>query len=335
MKRNRGPRGLTLEAWVSNMLAHLNRALGLMISASAATCCLALFSGAQQSPPHVVALPVSNDPVVMTVAEKRITASELCNAIQRLPPPQRNGYPLHPELVEQWYGPLVALAEEARREHLDGGFDGQGLSEVDRDNALAGELIRAISRQAEPSEPDIEAFYRKHKGEFEEVRVRHILISHQAALASRSSRSLSEARAKSKEIATQLESGADFGTLAGQESEDPDTRSKGGDLGYVRHHQLEPEVDKVLWSLAAGQTSAPFEGRFGYEILHVEERRTIPLENVREPIIGRIKADVLENREREIIAAAHITMDKAYVNSGLPCQPPARPFTLPDRLDLR
>jgi len=98
------------------------------------------------------------DRVVITVAERRITASELCSALQSLPPPQRKGYVLHPALAKDWYGPLVALAEEAKREHLGISPESAKLSEVDLDNALVGELIQKIARETQPTEPDIESY---------------------------------------------------------------------------------------------------------------------------------------------------------------------------------
>ena len=77
------------------------------------------------------------DPVVITVADRKITVSELCSAIGSLPPPQRKGYVLHPALAKDWFGPLIAMSEEAKREHLSSSQDPK-LSQVDRENALVG-----------------------------------------------------------------------------------------------------------------------------------------------------------------------------------------------------
>lgn len=270
------------------------------------------------------------DAVVMRVGERGITVPELCAAIAQLPPPERKGYALHPRLAKDWYGPLVALAEEAKRKHLQAGGNPR-LSEVDRNNALVGELIQSIAKESEPSNREIEYHYVRHKTEFEQAEVRHILVSDASALASRSKRSAAEAKTRAEDIATQLKSGADFAELAEKDSDDPFTASKGGELGYVAHHQLEPAVDGILWSLTPGQMSAPFEGRFGYEIVEVEERRIQPLDAIRESIIGNLKAAALERREQEIISAAHISLEPAFVDGSLPCERSA--FNLPNRLD--
>jgi hypothetical protein len=275
-----------------------------------------------------------HDPIVMTVAERRITASELCSALGSLPPPQRKGYALHPALAKDWYGPLVALAEEAKREHLGSSLQTERLSEVDLDNALVGELIQNIARETQPSEAEIRNYYKARQSDFEQVKARHILISDATVLASRSKRSAAEARMRADEIASRLKRGADFAALAGRESDDPYTNKNGGDLGSVSHHQLEPAVDAVLWSLQPGQVSAPIEGRFGYEIVKVEDRRTRPPDAVRESIVGSLKAAALERRQQEIITAAHVSMEPDYTEAPLPCETQSQSFILKDPLRI-
>jgi len=274
------------------------------------------------------------NPVVITVAEQRITASELCSALQSLPPPQRKGYTLHPALAKDWFGPLVALAVEAKREHLGTSPQSAKLSEVDLDNALVGELTQKIARETQPTEADIESYYNAHQIDFEQVKARHIVISDATALASQSKRTAVEARTRAESIASQLKRGADFAKLAATDSDDAYTKDQGGDLGYVSHHQMEPAVDAALWSLKPGQVSAPIDGRFGFEIVKVEDQRTRSLKEVRETIVGTLKAAALERKQQEIIAAAHISMEPAYADAPLPCEAPSQGFTLKDPLRL-
>jgi peptidyl-prolyl cis-trans isomerase D len=195
-------------------------------------------------------------------------------------------------------------------------------------------LIQNIARKTQPSESEIRNYYKAHHTDFEQVKARHILISDASALASRSNRSATEAKIKAEELASELRRGADFAALAATDSDDPYTKANGGDLGYVSRHQLEPAVDAALWSLQPGQVSAPIEGRFGYEIVKVEERRTRPLEKVRESIVGNLKAAALERKQQEIVAAAHISMEPAYADAPLPCEAPSQDFTLKDPLRL-
>jgi len=256
----------------------------------------------------------------MIVGARAITVSELCGAIAMLPPPQAKCYPLHPILAAQWYGPLVSLAEEARREHLGGDLGAGNLNQLDEENGLAAELIQKIAGDIHPTDSQIQDYYAAHQGEFQRTRLRHILISDAAALASRSNRSPAEAKARAEHLYAQIQAGEGFAELALKDSDDPYSREKGGDLGEVSHHQMEPAIDKVLWSLEPGQTSPPFEGRFGYEIIQVEGRRTLPLQDVRASIIRDIKFEGSQRRQREIITAAHIRLTKTFRGSPLPCE---------------
>jgi hypothetical protein len=261
----------------------------------------------------------AGNPIAMAVDSRQISVAELCSAIATLPPPQATGFPLHPALAAEWYGPLIALAEEAKREHLGQAFLHDDISHVDQANALSAELIRKIASHSEPTEAQIEQYYAAYPAEFARTRAQHILISYAGALASRSSRSTSEAMSKADDIAAQLKQGADFAALAAKESDDPYTKAAAGDLGDVAHNQMEPDVDHVIWSLSPGETSSPFRGRFGYEIVHVQSRRTLPLNEVRPSITGNLKFLATTRRRQEIISAAHISLKRMYMDSQLPC----------------
>ena len=268
------------------------------------------------------------DPVAMTVGAQRITVSGLCIAIESLPPPQRTGYAQHPQLAAQWFGPLVAMAQEATREHIAIPTSPKD-SEVDRDNALVGAWVELTARNIQPTDNEIERYYTEHNREFEQARARHILISYSTAFASRSNRSQADAKIRAEQIVLQLKRGKQFQALAVLDSDDPYTRQKGGDLGYISHSQLEPELDHALWSLAPGQISAAFKGRFGYEIVQVEEKRIQSLEAVHEIIIRKRRAATLQRKQQEIIAGVPISLTPAFADSPLPCE---RPFTITDSL---
>ena len=275
--------------------------------------------------------------IAMTVGTRNISVSELCGAIAMLPPPQAKGYPLHPPLAAQWYGKLVAFAEEAKRERLTASVPPGNASPLDEENGLSEALIEKVAHDIQPTDSQIEAYYASHRSEFERTRARHILISDAGALASRSRRTPAEAKAKAEQIAAELGRGAGFAILAAKDSDDPYSRQKGGDLGEVSHHQMEPAVDAVLWSLAPGQMSKPFAGRFGYEIVKVDGRRVLSVDEARPTIIGDLKFQGSMRRQEQIINAAHIRLKRVFMSSPLPCdatqatvQPNARPSNRPD-----
>lgn len=85
------------------------------------------------------------------------------------------------------------------------------------------------------------------------------------------------ARRKSEDLLTQIKTGADFAKLAKENSSDPTTASKGGDLGEIgmgdKSFYYGQEFDKVAFRLKPGEVSNVFKGQDGYYIVKVEARR--------------------------------------------------------------
>jgi parvulin-like peptidyl-prolyl isomerase len=83
-----------------------------------------------------------------------------------------------------------------------------------------------------------------------------------------------QAKQKAEALLAQLNSGADFATLAKQNSNDPGSAVKGGDLGWVKHGEMVPEFDQAAFALQAGQLSGVVKSQFGYHIIKVLERKS-------------------------------------------------------------
>ena len=65
--------------------------------------------------------------------------------------------------------------------------------------------------------------------------------------------------------------GADFSTVAKNQSEDPASAQRGGDLGFVADSQVQPEIRTVVSSLSKGGTSDPIRLNDGWHIIKVVE----------------------------------------------------------------
>jgi len=116
----------------------------------------------------------------------------------------------------------------------------------------------------------IERYYREHLSELgtpPEVRVRHILIM-----------TAQHGDAQASELATGLLSrirrGEDFATLARQFSEDPGSKERGGDLGFIRRGATVPAFERAAYALTDAQpVSNLVKTQFGYHIIKLVERR--------------------------------------------------------------
>ncbi len=68
--------------------------------------------------------------------------------------------------------------------------------------------------------------------------------------------------------------GAKFEDLAKKYSQDPGTKDKGGDLGWITQGQTVPEFEKTAFGLDKGQMSGLVRTQYGFHIIKVLEKET-------------------------------------------------------------
>jgi len=79
-------------------------------------------------------------------------------------------------------------------------------------------------------------------------------------------------RQSAERLLEQLQQGADFASLAGEFSQDQGA-VKGGDFGWVRPDEMDPEVGKIMPTLPVGQVGGPVRGTGGYYLVLVNKTR--------------------------------------------------------------
>ncbi|MEI8343365.1 MAG: protein translocase subunit SecD [Candidatus Moraniibacteriota bacterium] len=85
-----------------------------------------------------------------------------------------------------------------------------------------------------------------------------------------------QAKQKATDLLDQIKKGANFEDLAKASSEDPGSKDKGGDLGFVKKGTFVPEFDKVLFegNLTPGEVYPDLvESQFGWHIIKFVESR--------------------------------------------------------------
>jgi parvulin-like peptidyl-prolyl isomerase len=112
------------------------------------------------------------------------------------------------------------------------------------------------------------------------VRVRHILIQPQPGAADQSKAAAAQwAAALDKAKAARaalVKPGASWATLAKADSDDPNTKDIGGDLGWYdpANAQVVPEFKSAIQKLELNQISQPVKTQFGYHVIQVFEIRS-------------------------------------------------------------
>lgn len=126
--------------------------------------------------------------------------------------------------------------------------------------------------------------------------VRHILI-----LPQRHNLTDEEAIEKLTDIADKINHAGDFEKFARLTSDDIDSASAGGSLGWVSPGDTAPLLEQAILNLPLNQLSNPVRSRFGYHLIEVLERREkdigqdIMRKNARNELFKRKAAELYQN----------------------------------------
>jgi len=149
------------------------------------------------------------------------------------------------------------------------------------------------------TDAEIQAYYKKNQDAYkvqDQVKVRHILISVPQGADSKTD---AAAKAKAEDLLKQIKAGGNFAELAEKNSDDPGSKSQGGELGWLDRGKTVPEFDKTAFSLAPGQTSGVIKTQFGYHILQVEDKKT-----AHERPLSEVKAEIVPVLEQQKVGAS-------------------------------
>ena len=122
-----------------------------------------------------------------------------------------------------------------------------------------------------------------------------------------------QAQAKIKDIAERLKRGEDFGMIAQNYSEDPDSAPNGGDMGFIPQSSLEkasPDLRRLVDSLQPGQASAPIRTPDGYRILKVITREPAGQRDLNDPRVQQNIRETLVNRKDQLLKSAYYEVQR-------------------------
>jgi peptidyl-prolyl cis-trans isomerase SurA len=139
-----------------------------------------------------------------------------------------------------------------------------------------------------------------------EYKVSHILLKPDVMTSSET------IREKLIEMRNEIKDQEDFKVFAKKYSDDKASGFRGGDLGYVRPKSLVPAFASKLKTTPIKKISDPFQSRFGWHILYIENIRSIDDTNtiVRKNIAQRIRIDKAKRERDDWVAKLK---DQAYI----------------------
>ncbi|HTB93631.1 MAG TPA: peptidyl-prolyl cis-trans isomerase [Candidatus Sulfotelmatobacter sp.] len=124
------------------------------------------------------------------------------------------------------------------------------------------------------TDDELKALYQQNIQQFQvpnRVHAEHILLM----TVGKTDAEVTEIKKKADDILAQAKKkGANFEDLAKKYSEDPGSKAKGGDLGWLVQGQTVPEFEKAAFSLNKGEISDLIKTQYGFHIIKVLDKET-------------------------------------------------------------
>jgi parvulin-like peptidyl-prolyl isomerase len=258
--------------------------------------------------------PQKDDEIVVAQARDwKLTYADLQRIIGYYAPEQQALLAEDPKKVLTLVSRLTQakiLADKAYAEGLDKREDIREQLQILEEDKLAQAYVKdKLAQEREISEEDIKLYYQANKKRFsmpEQIHVRHLLLR---LPRDAGDEEVERVRRRATELLAKIEAGKDFGELAAASSEDPGSRSNGGDLGWVTRAKLDPAFAKAAFAKAeSSNVVGPVRSAYGWHLLRVEghkKEQLLPLKAVRAKI------------HKEIADKIRATKTEEYINTAL------------------
>jgi len=192
------------------------------------------------------------------------------------------------------------VAEEEVRQAFDAESDRVELEYVRFPTAGLKAAAKATPEQVKAfqakSAERIAQFYKDNAARYDRkkrVQARHVLFRADEKAAPEVD---AAARKKAEEALARAQKGEDFAKIAGQLSEDPGSKERGGDLGWFGTGMMAKPFEEAAFATAKGGLTGPVRTRFGWHVIQVtgvEEPEVIPLERAAPEIAGELLQEEL------------------------------------------
>lgn len=166
-------------------------------------------------------------------------------------------------------------------------------------NSLEKEMIATeyLTENSEVTEKEAKNYYNKNKEDFFEISASHILISN----TDENGEDVSDEKKKeNKELAEKIlkrvQKGESIDDLALEYSDDTNTASNGGDLGFFSKGEMNENFEEASFSLKVGEVySKVVETPYGYHIIKKTGEQYTNFDDVKESLIESLTSDKQSN----------------------------------------
>ena len=196
-------------------------------------------------------------------------------------------------------------------------------------------LNKEINSKITVSDSDVANYYNQHKAEFNlretqyhlaQIQVTDVPSAQPGNLQNSKATNDLEAKRKIQALKNRLDSGEDFGTIAMNFSEQPETAPNGGDMGFIGESQMhaDPAIFAAVTKLKAGQMTeilplldAQTKKPVGYAIYKLLSRDPPGQRDLNDPRVQQAIRQQLREGRSQLLKAAYLEMvhDQAKVEN--------------------
>ena len=181
--------------------------------------------------------------------------------------------------------------------------------------------LNQIRQNTPVTDDELKAVYQQNIQQYEvpnRVHAEHILFT----TVGKTDAEVAEIKKQAEDVDAQAKKkGANFEDLAKKYSEDPGSKAKGGDLGWIVQGQTVPEFEKAAFSLPKGDVSDLIKTQYGFHIIKILDKETAhtkPFEEVKDSIRGPLQlqkvdqqaASVADKMSSQIRQSNKVTLDE-------------------------
>lgn len=246
----------------------------------------------------------SAETVVATVNGTQITLGQMIALRESLPPQYQS---LPEDVLFKGIMDQLVQQEVLRQSVTELSARDRAMLENDTRGYVSGVAIQAIVEAAVTDEALQAAYDARFQGQPQatEYNAAHILV---------------ETEEEANALKDQLAGGADFATLAKENSIDPGSGSRGGDLGWFGVGMMVKPFEDAVLGATVGEVAGPIQTDFGWHLVLVKETRLMDhptIDDIRDDLAAEIENAAIEAKISELQSSAAITREGEAIDPAI------------------
>jgi len=245
------------------------------------------------------------DEVIARVGGEEIRTGQIKPYLAKVSDQEREALIKNPAALSQVVRNLI-LQQMLYKEAIAAGWDKspEVAEQIERlkQGLIAESYLQSLAKTPDgfPSDQDVKAVYEARKDQMTVPKQVDLAQIYVAVPKDAPTADQDKAKARIDEIAKAAKSG-DFATIAREKSDERETASRGGTVGWLAESQIQPEIRAKLASLPKGGMTGPVrlaDGWYVVKVLDVKDAHTASLDEVKAQLVSALRAErARANRE--------------------------------------